>query len=106
MVVLAILLGGWYLSGQDRHAREMAHARQAAGTEAPPPSAEERQLVNRYGAYWLGFSVILFAIMALALVDFLAIRRFYLRSYRQIKADRNEMLQREIVRLRSERNGH
>jgi hypothetical protein len=46
------------------------------------------------------------AIIILAALDFFAIRRFGQRQYRKIQAERRAMIEGELTRLRSQRNGH
>jgi hypothetical protein len=50
--------------------------------------------------------ILLMSIIFLAAIDFFAIRRFGLRHYRQIQADRRAMIEGELTRIRSQRNGH
>ena len=51
------------------------------------------------------FVMVLLGIIILAAFDILAIRRYGLRQYRQIQADRREMIQEEVARIRGQRNG-
>jgi hypothetical protein len=50
--------------------------------------------------------MVLLAIIALAGWDLLAIRRYGRRHLRQIQADRRAMIEDQIARVRSQRNGH
>jgi hypothetical protein len=77
--------------------------------EVAPPTAEERSFVRLYTTYWLIFLLILLGMVALAFADFWATRRFAVRAFRQLQAERREMIDRQIARLRQEkgeRNGH
>ena len=108
MLFLAALLVGSYIVGQERHATEIG-AKATNQTERAPgsgPSAEQERFLNRYSATWILIGLVLFAILALAFADLWAIRIFGLRHYRKIQADRREVIQREVARLRSQRNGH
>ena len=46
------------------------------------------------------------AVIFLAALDFWATRRYGLHQHRKIIADRRAMIEREVSRLRQERNGH
>ena len=107
MLFLAALLVGSYIVGQERQATEIG-AKATNQTEPPGsgPGAEQERFLNRYSATWILIGLVLFAILALAFADLWAIRNFGLRHYRKIQADRREVIQREVARLRSQRNGH
>jgi len=55
---------------------------------------------------WIFFSVLLLAVIVMAFLDVRATRRYGIRQYRQLQADRREMIEREVARMRSERDGH
>jgi hypothetical protein len=55
---------------------------------------------------WIFFSILLFAVIVMAFLDVRATRRYGIRQYRQLQADRREMIEREVARMRSERDGH
>lgn len=103
LILLAVLLVGSYLIGQERQAAQVAQ-----GAPAGPEAAEaQRRFISQYGAFWIIFALILLTVMSLALADILAIRRYARRHYRQIQADRREMIEQEFTRIRGpQRNGH
>jgi hypothetical protein len=107
MVVLAILLSASYLIGQEDQAQKLGQAPAAGAEEADPAAdAAHRRLLGQYGKFWIVFSFILFLLVALAFWDILAIRRFGVRTYRRIQSDRRAMIEDQLARLRSQRNGH
>jgi hypothetical protein len=114
MLVLACQLGGalLYLEGPAQQQADRADARaDALNRDEPvaPPTAEERSFARFYGTYWLVFLLILLAVVALAFADLWATRRFGVRAHRQLQAERREMIDRQIARMRQEkgeRNGH
>lgn len=55
---------------------------------------------------WIFFSVLLLAVIIMAFLDVRATRRYGIGQYRQLQADRREMIEREVARMRSERDGH
>jgi hypothetical protein len=121
MLVLAAQLAGalLYLEGPAKRQADRAVAREAAreaaraaGREAggeAQPTAEERSFAGLYSAYWLLLLVNLLAVVVLALADLWATRRFLIQAYRQLQTERRDMIDREVARLRQERqqrNGH
>ncbi len=102
MAVLAFLLLGSYFLGMEQRATALAGL---VRRNAAPPTAEQQQFLNRYGALWGAFAVIFLAVVCIALYDAWAIRRFWVRNYRQIQADRRAMIKEEVARIRTQRNG-
>jgi hypothetical protein len=103
MLVLAVLLAGIYLSGQGL---PLTPPGGASAAPARPDEESTRSRNAQYSLLWIIFSLLLLGLVILAFIDMRAIRRYGLRHYRQIQADRRDMLEREVARLRSERNGH
>ena len=64
---------------------------------------EERRYQRRQAVGRLVNSVLL---LVLAALDLLAIRRWGLRQFRKLQADRRAMIERQAARLREGRNGH
>jgi hypothetical protein len=108
MLLLAALLVGSYIVGQERQAAEMGAraANRPDNAASAGPSAEQERFLNRYSTTWILIGLLLLAILCLAFADLWAIRSFGIRHYRKIQADRREVIQREVARLRSQRNGH
>jgi hypothetical protein len=74
--------------------------------ESIPLTPEQRLFARWYGGFWLVFLLVLMAVVILAALDLWATRRFGVRQHRKIMADRRAMIERELSRLRQERNGH
>lgn len=108
LVVLAGLIAGAYLLGLEGRTDELIRAREAANAQGkqPPATPEQRRFINQYTGYWMVTSLVLLAVVCLAVVDLWGIRRFGLRHYRKIQADRRAMIERQVAIFRSQRNGH
>ena len=48
----------------------------------------------------------LLTVLALAAVDLFSTRSYARQAYRKLQADRRAMIERQVTRLRGERNGH
>jgi len=106
MVVMAGLIAGHY-KFEDRYHQVVAEGEASRQRgEKREFNPEERQFLQLYEIYWLVTLLVLLAIIILAGIDFFAIRRYGRRHYRQIQADRRAMIENELARLRSQRNGH
>lgn len=74
--------------------------------ELPPLDAEQRWFARVYGSFFIFFLLVLMIVVLLAALDYWATRRYGLHQQRKISADRRAMIEREITRLRQQRNGH
>jgi hypothetical protein len=100
MVLLAGLLAGWYILGPDEQTVRLV---QQANQNALNP--QQQRMLSRGVTCVTALLLVLVALVAVAAADYVAIRRFGLRHYRRIQADRREMIERELSQLRSDRNG-
>jgi hypothetical protein len=113
LFILALQLAGALAFLEDRAQQQAERAdaradfRERGGIAQPAP--DERSFARFYSAYWLSILVVLAAVVSLAFVDLWATRRFAVQAHRQLRAERREMIDRQIARLRQEkqeRNGH
>ena len=106
MVVLAGMLAG--LSAFDSSLRQLAERAEEAqqGEEPATLNPDESRFLKVYAAYCITLMLVLLGILVLVGMDLMAIRRYGRRQFLQIQADRRAMIEREVARLRSDRNGH
>ncbi len=74
--------------------------------DVAPLRDEQRLFARFYGGFWIVFLLVLMAVVFLAALDYWATRRYGLHQHRKLIADRRAMIEREVGRLRRERNGH
>ncbi len=99
MVLVAVMLGGWFFLDPDFRA---LHAR----AQADPLTAADKDFTRFMAVYWGVVLLAVFALLALAAADSLAIARFGMRQRRQLQADHRAQLEEQLARLRQQRNGH
>ena len=99
MLAMAALLA-WAVLVVGEQAQNVADRGLAVNTP------EVHQFVRIYTVVWIVFLLLLLALVILAAVDIWFTRRFSLRQRRKILAERREMLEREVARLRERRNGN
>jgi hypothetical protein len=106
MVVLAGFLIGWFFL--ETRAQEITTQIGAAETEEEKQTLrnEHQGFLEFFRYYWIGFLLVLLGIVGMAALDILATRRYGLRHFRQIQADRRAMIERQVARMRRDRNGH
>jgi hypothetical protein len=105
MLLLAGLLAlSFVLEGPANQLVAQGEAAHARGEERPL-DPEQQRFFHLYGTFWIVTLLVLLGIIILAGLDLLAIRRYGIRHLRQIQADRRAMIENQIARARSQRNG-
>jgi hypothetical protein len=89
-------------------AQELADQREQLRQQGDtsPLNAEQRLFARRYGSFFVLFLLVLMVVVFLAALDYWATRRYGLGQHRKLLADRRAMIERELTRLRQQRNGH
>jgi di/tricarboxylate transporter len=106
--VLMLVLAGLLASGLvyfEAPAQRLADQRDAE-PEGKPLSPQDRPFARAYGWYWIAVLLVLLAVVVLAAIDLFSTRRYGLRQYRKLQADRRAMVEHQVARLRQQRNGH
>ena len=108
MVLLAALLTGWFLLGLGDRAAELGIENDLLRAEGKEPvlDAQHRHFIRVSTFYVIAILLVLMGTLGIAAFDIWAIHCFGQRHRRQIQADRREMIERQVARLRSQRNGH
>jgi hypothetical protein len=106
MVLLAVLFAFVliYLEGP---VQQVADEREALPAEnAPPLTRQQVHLVNLWLGLYIAILLVLLAVLFFAAVDLWSTRRYARKAYRKLQDDRRAMIERQVMRLRQERNGH
>jgi ABC-type uncharacterized transport system fused permease/ATPase subunit len=107
LLLLGIMLAGAlvYLEAPAQRLADKQAAKEQQG-DTTPLDAEQKFFARFYATFWILFLLVLMAVIFLAALDYWATQRFGFRQHRKIIEDRRAMIEREIARLRQERNGH
>jgi hypothetical protein len=106
MVVFAgLLVGSTALEPSVRRLAEH-NAEAIKNNEEALRDPEDRRSAKIYAVYWIVTLLVFLAILVLAALDLLAIRRYGHSQLLQIQTDRRAMIEQEVARLRRDRNGH
>lgn len=107
LLLLGVMLAGGmvYLEEPAQRLADNQAAKEQSG-DTTPLDPEQKLFARLYGAFWILFLLVLMAVIFLAALDYWATRRYGLHQHRKIIADRRAMIEREVSRLRRERNGH
>jgi hypothetical protein len=107
MVVFAGLLAGSVAFTPSVRRIVAANEVTVENGEEPQPDLDDQRVTKIiYGSYWIVALLVLLAIVTLAGLDLMAIRRYGHSQLLQIQTDRRAMIEKEVARLRRDRNGH
>lgn len=105
LLVLGVLLVG-ALVFLEEPALKLGLEREAlreAGKD-DPLTPDQRRFAEVYRWYWMTFLVVLLGVIVLAGVDLWSVRRYGMKQRRRLNEDRRAMIQRQLHRLRQERD--
>jgi hypothetical protein len=101
LVVIGALIAFYYLSGMD--ARMDAIPERNRDAEPAPEAASDKQFARFVGFYWIGVLGLVFLAVCLAVRDFWATRTYWMARYRELKADHDTKLQRDLAVYRQQK---
>ncbi len=107
LLLLGVLLavGLMYLEPPSQRLADSLEELRAQG-QTPRMDAEQREVARAFLIFWIVFLLILMTVVFLTAWDYWSTRRYALSQYRKISDDRRTMIEREIARVRHQRNGH
>jgi sterol desaturase/sphingolipid hydroxylase (fatty acid hydroxylase superfamily) len=108
LVVLGAQVGAAFIFGLEDRVKALGLQIEAQRAQGQPLQldADQQALRRFYGFYWIAALIILLLIVFLAAYDIWSIRRYGRRHMMKLHAERRAMLEGEVARRRSERNGH
>lgn len=106
-LLLAIggLIAGYYLSGMDARMDAIPERNRGEGVQATDPVQAEadKQFTRFVGIYWILVIVLLGLVVGVAVIDFWATRSYWMARYKEMKADYDTRLQRDLAVYRQQR---
>lgn len=103
LALIGVLIGAYYLSGMDARMDAIA-ARPKDPDGAPEPAHEDdKAFAKMVGFYWIGVMGLVFVVMCAAVLDFYATRRYWMARYKELKADHDTKLQRDLAVYRQQK---
>jgi hypothetical protein len=95
LMVIGGMIAFWYVSGMD--------ARMDVVGEKKPPAEEDKEFTRQVGMYWITVILLLGVAVCVAVIDFIATRKYWMARYREIKADHEAKLQRDLAVFRQQK---
>ncbi len=106
MLFLATLMGAALITLEPQAQQLASDREQFTPENAPPFTPEQKTFLHWWGGLWIAILIVLLVVVIVAGADAWATRRFARRAYQKLQADRRAMIERQVARLREERNGH
>jgi hypothetical protein len=107
LVVVGGMIGSYYLSGMDTRMDAIPKDNKP-GTPPqegePDPQAEsDKQFAKFVGFYWIGILGLVFVAVCLAVLDVWVTRKYWMARYKELKADHDAKLQRDLAVFRQQK---
>lgn len=106
LVVIGGMIGGYYLSGMDERMNNIPERNKIGAPQEgePDPRAEaDKQFTKLVGFYWIGVLGLVFVAVCFAVFDFWATRKYWMARYKELKADHDTKLQRDLAVYRQQK---
>jgi phosphatidylglycerophosphate synthase len=102
LVVIGSMIAFYYLSGMDARMDSIPERNKVGGPPVPddPQAEADRDFTKRVGFYWISVILMLGVVVSVAVVDFWATRKYWMARYKEIKADHETKLQRDLAVFR------
>lgn len=107
LVVVGGMIANYYLSGMDARMDAIPDRNKIGAPPQegePDPQAEsDKQFAKFVGFYWIGILVLVFGAVCFAVFDFWATRKYWMARYKELKADHDAKLQRDLAVFRQQK---
>lgn len=101
LVLIGTLIAVYYLSGMDTRMDAIPGSGAVGPDGAPAPRTEaDRQFTKLVAVYWSTVMGLVFVAVCLAVKDFWATRTYWMARYKELKADHEVKLHRDLAAYR------
>ncbi|MCI0701982.1 MAG: hypothetical protein L0241_12945 [Planctomycetia bacterium] len=106
LIIIGGMIGGYYLSGMDARMDAIPERNKLGAPpegEPDPQAKADKQFAKFVGFYWIGVLGLVFLVVCLAIMDFWATRKYWMARYKELKADHDAKLQRDLAVFRQQK---
>lgn len=105
LVVIGGMIAFYYLSGMDARMDAIPERNKLDGQAAQenPLTEADKEFTRQVGIYWIAVILLLGVVVCIALLDFMATRKYWMARYKEIKADHETKLQRDLAVFRQQK---
>ena len=105
LVVIGGMIAFYYLSGMDARMDAIPERNKPDGqaAAADPQAEADKEFTRLVGIYWIAVILLLGVVVCIAVIDFMATRKYWMARYKEIKADHEAKLQRDLAVFRQQK---
>ena len=105
LIIIGLMIAFYYVSGMDARMDAIPERPKPEGQAAPndPQAGADKEFTRLVGIYWIAVILLLGAVVGVALFDFMATRKYWMARYKEIKADHETKLQRDLAVFRQQK---
>jgi hypothetical protein len=105
LLVIGGMIAFYYLSGMDARMDAIPERNKDGGQPAAddPQVEADKEFTRLVGIYWIVVIMLLGLVVTVAVVDFWATRKYWMARYKEIKADHETKLQRDLAVFRQQK---
>lgn len=105
LLVVSGMIVGYYVSGMDQRMDAIPERNRAAGEPPPddPQAKADKEFTKLVGFYWIAIILILGFVVFVAVLDVWATRKYWMARYKEMKADHEAKLQRDLAVYRQQK---
>ena len=104
LVVLGGLIANYYMSGMDARMDAIPDRDKVGAESEPDPRTEtDKRFTKLAAVYWSAVLGLVFVAVCLAVTDFWATRKYWMARYKEMKADHETKLQRDLAVYRQQK---
>jgi MFS family permease len=104
LVLTGGLIAGAYLSGFEHRVDKIIEAKRAAEAAGKDIDDADKYVLQLWGGYWVVVISFVFVLLALAVVDAWATRRYWFKVLREMRDEHNTKLRRDLAVLRQHKD--
>jgi zinc transporter ZupT len=93
LVVIGVMIATFYLSGMDAWMNEVRQKE----------AEEDKDFAKLIGFYWISVILLVGVVICVAVIDLIATRKYWMTRYKELKADHEAKLQRDLAVFRQQK---
>ena len=97
LIVIGVMIAIHFVSGMDERMDKIEKR------DDGPQAEEDMEFTKLVGMYWIAVILLLGLVVCVAVIDFIATRKYWMARYKEIKADHEAKLQRDLAVFRQQK---
>jgi hypothetical protein len=103
LLVVSGMMFAYYLSGMDARMDAIPERNPNGEPSDDPQARSDKQFTRFVGIYWIAIVLVLGLVVLAAVFDFWATRKYWMARYKELKAEHEAKLQRDLAVYRQQK---